>query len=196
MDHSPWTQPSADAVERRGYRMSNYFVGQIMLAGFSFAPRGFAACNGQLMPVQQNQALFSLLGVHYGGDGRTTFGLPDLRSRTPVGSGPSVDPNWQPPAYAVGSTAGLETVTLLQSQMPAHTHPLNATTLAGTVKLPTNALYGGSGAENFYATPGHPTPLAASTIGMAGGGQPHPNLQPLSALGFNIAMTGIFPSRS
>lgn len=176
--------------------MSNYFLGQIMLAGFSFAPKGFASCNGQLMPVQQNQALFSLIGVKFGGDGRTTFGLPDLRGRSPAGSGPSADANWQPPAYTVGTAAGLENVTLLPGQMPIHTHPLNATTAAGTVKLPTNALYGNSGAENFYATPAHPTPLIGSTIGMTGGDQSHPNLQPFSVLGFNIAMTGIFPSRS
>ncbi|WP_036139870.1 phage tail protein [Luteibacter sp. 9135] len=176
--------------------MSNYFLGQIMLAGFNFAPRGFATCNGQLMPLQQNQALYSLLGVRFGGDGRTTFALPDMRSRTPVGSGPSADGSWQPPAYVVGAAAGAEIVTLLQGEMPMHTHPLNTTTTAGTVKSPANALYGGSGAENFYAPPGHPTPLIGSTVGMAGGNQPHPNLQPYSALGFNIAMTGIFPSRS
>lgn len=177
--------------------MSSYFLGQIMLAGFDFAPNGFAACNGQLVPLQQNQALYSLLGVRFGGDGRTTFALPDMRSRTPAGSGPSVDANWQPPPYAVATTGGVESVTMLQSQMPAHTHALNATTSPGSVKSAANALYAGSGAENFYAAPGHPTPLMASTIGMAGGSQPHPNLQPYGVLGFNIAITGgIFPSRS
>lgn len=176
--------------------MSNYYLGQVMLAGFNFAPRGFAACNGQLMPVQQNQALYSLLGTRYGGDGRTTFALPDLRGRTPVGAGPSADAGWQPATYPLGTAFGTEAVTLMEGQMPAHTHAFNATTAPGTVKLANNALYGGSGAENFYAPSSQAMPLAGTTIGQAGGNQSHPNLQPYGVLGFNIAMTGIFPSRS
>lgn len=175
--------------------MSNYYLGQIMLAGFDFAPKGFAACNGQLMSVAQNQALFSLLGIQFGGDGRTTFGLPDLQGRTPVGTGTSVDAAWQPPSYPMGIMAGVETVTLLSPQMPMHTHPLNATTTAGTVKAPTNALYGGSGAESLYATSAHAIPLSPAMVGPSGGNAAHDNVQPISVVGFNIALSGIYPSR-
>jgi len=176
--------------------MSNYYLGQIMLAGFNFAPRGFAQCNGQLLPVSQNSALFSLLGVQFGGNGTVTFGLPDLRSRTPVGAVTSVDAAWQPPVYPVGMLAGVESVTLLQTEMPMHSHPLNATTTAGSVKAPTNALYGGSGAESFYAANAHPVPLAPPMVGPNGGSTSHNNIQPLNVLGFNIALSGIYPSRS
>jgi microcystin-dependent protein len=176
--------------------MSNYYLGQVMLAGFGFAPKGFAQCNGQLMAIAQNNALFSLLGIQFGGDGRTTFALPNLQSRTPVGTGSSVDPAWQPAPYVMGQLAGVESVTVLTSQMPAHTHPLNASTTAGTVRAPTNALYGGSGAESFYAANTHPVPLAPSLVGPSGGNTAHDNMQPLSVLGFNIALTGIYPSRA
>lgn len=176
--------------------MSNVYLGQIMLAGFGFAPRFFSSCNGQLIPVQQNQALFSLLGTQYGGDGVRTFALPDLRSRVPVGSGPSVDATWQPPVYTVGEMAGVEAVSLLPTQMPIHSHAFNAAAAAGTVKAPTNALYGGFGNEPVYVAPGQLVPLATTTIGPGGGSQPHPNVQPLSVLGFNIALSGIFPSRA
>lgn len=175
--------------------MSDYYLGQIMLAGFGFAPRFFSSCNGQLLPVSQNQALFSLLGTQYGGNGSATFGLPDLRGRVPVGAGPSMDPAWQPPAYALGEMAGVEAVSLLVTQMPAHSHPFTASTTPGTVKGPTNAVYGGFGAEAAYAPPAHPVPLAASTLSVNGGNQPHPNIQPLNVLGFNIALSGIFPTR-
>jgi microcystin-dependent protein len=176
--------------------MANYYLGQIMLAGFNFAPKGFAQCNGQLLPISQNSALFALLGVQFGGNGTVAFGLPDLRSRTPVGAGPSLDPSWQPPVYTVGMSAGVESVTLLQTEMPSHSHPLNATTTAGAVRAPTNALYGGSGAESFYAGNAHPTPLAPSMVGPNGGNSPHDNIQPLNVLGFNIALSGIYPSRN
>jgi len=176
--------------------MSSFYIGQIMLAGFGFAPRYFSTCNGQLMPVSQNQALFALLGVQYGGNGVNTFALPDLRSRVPVGAGPSVDPAWQPPTYAMGEVGGVEAVSLLSSQMPMHSHAFTATTVAGTVKSPVNALYGGFGTESAYAAAGHPVPLAPSTLGPAGGNQSHPNVQPLNVLGFNIALSGIFPTRS
>jgi microcystin-dependent protein len=176
--------------------MSSYYLGQIMLAGFGFAPRYFAQCNGQLLPIAQNNALYALLGTQFGGDGVRTFALPDLRGRVPVGTGQSVDANWQPPAYTVGEMAGVENVTLLTTEMPVHTHAFNATSTPGTVKLPTNALYGGFGTEAAYASPAHPVPLAPSTLGPGGGNASHPNVQPFSVLGFNIALSGIFPSRA
>lgn len=178
--------------------MSEFYVGQIMLTGFSFAPRGFAACNGQLLPIAQNQALFTLLSTMYGGDGRINFALPDLRGRTPVYTGPSVDPSWQPSPYQQGAQQGAETVTLQVAQLPMHNHMASATTVAGTVRNPSNALYGGSGTEAIYsaATGGTPVTLVSQTLNSCGGGQSHPNMQPFQVLNFNIALTGIWPSRS
>lgn len=193
---SPTHGVGVRANQLRGCAMSNYYLGQIMLAGFGFAPRGFAQCNGQLMSISQNNALFALLGIQFGGDGSRTFGLPDLQGRAPAGTGASVDAAWQPPPYTVGMAAGVEAVTVLTQQMPVHSHPFNATTTAGTVKAPTNALYGGSGTESFYAASAHPVPLAPSMVDPSGGNTPHDNIQPLSVLGFNIALSGIFPARS
>ncbi len=177
--------------------MAEFYLGQIMVTGFGFAPRGFAACNGQLMPISQNSALFSLLGTMYGGDGRTTFALPNLQSATPIHAGQSVDPSWQPSPYVQGAPSGVESVTLLQNQIPAHSHQANANTTAGTVRNPTNALYGGSGSEAIYAQAAGPqATLAPQTLSNTGGGGPHENMQPFRVLNFNIALTGIFPSRS
>ena len=102
--------------------MPDVFLGQVMMTGFAFAPAGFAACNGAVISIGQNQALFSLLGTRFGGDGQSTFALPDLRSRTPAGFGRSVDPEWQPVPYDLGQSGGVEAVTLLAVEMPAHSH--------------------------------------------------------------------------
>ncbi|MDN2670832.1 tail fiber protein [Janthinobacterium sp. SUN026] len=177
--------------------MSDVFVGQIMMAGFAFAPRGFAACNGQLLPVQQNAALFALLGTQFGGNGQSTFGLPDLRGRTPFGSGASVDGSWQPSPLTQGTPAGSEAVTLLVSQLPAHNHAASALTTAGTLKNPAGALYAGSGAESIYvAATGPQVALAQQTLATTGGNGPHNNLQPFRVINFNIALSGVYPSRN
>lgn len=176
--------------------MAECFVGQIMLTAFGFAPNGFAACNGQLLPVSQNQALFSLLGTMYGGDGRTNFALPNLQGRAPVYAGPSVDPAWQPSPYTQGTQQGAETVTLTTAQLPVHNHFVQATTIAGTVRNPSSALYGGSGSETIYAAPGTQAALTAATLQDSGSGQAHNNMQPFRVLNFNIALTGVWPSRS
>lgn len=175
--------------------MAEVYLGQIMLVGFNFVPRGFAACNGQLLPIIQNQALFSLLGTQYGGDGRVSFGLPNLQGRTPVGAGTSGDPSWQPPPYTVGALAGVENVALLPQNMPAHTHGAMGSTVAGTVGNPTNALYGNSGSESIYAVPGPQVVLNAQTLSAVGGSQPHANMQPFRVINFIIALSGIYPSR-
>ncbi|HEX7339126.1 MAG TPA: tail fiber protein [Rhodanobacteraceae bacterium] len=168
--------------------MSDPFLGQIMLAGFNFAPRGYATCDGQLLPIAQNQALFALLGTMYGGDGRTTFGLPDLRGRTPLGFSNDIPQ---------GAAAGSETVTLVASQLPMHVHDAQASTAAGATRNPAGNVFGGSGTENLYAPTGQsPVPLNASTIAVTGGSQPHDNMQPFNVLNFCIALQGIFPSRS
>ena len=177
--------------------MAQVFLGQIMLAGFGFVPRGFAACNGQLLPINQFQALFSLLGTQYGGDGRTTFALPNLQGRAAVGAGGSVDPSWQPPTYVQGELGGAETVSLLSQNLPPHTHTALGSTNAGALKNPTNALYADSGSESIYAPSSGPqVVLNSQTIGSSGGNQPHPNMQPYGVLNFNIALYGIFPSRN
>ncbi|MBB6335838.1 microcystin-dependent protein [Xanthomonas arboricola] len=181
--------------------MSEFFLGQIMMTGFAFAPKYFAQCNGQLLPVNQNQALFSLLGTRFGGDGRTTFGLPDMRGRTPIGFAPSTDPSWQPPVPPLGQMAGSENVTLLPSNLPAHTHLLESTSTAGNNRSPSGRNFGNNAsttgpATALYAAPGTLVSLDPKSVGPAGGSQPHPNMQPYTTINFCIALSGIFPSRS
>lgn len=176
--------------------MSEFFIGQIMMAGFNFAPKFWALANGQLLPINQNQALFSLLGTQFGGNGTTNFALPDLRSRTPIGYASSVDPSWQPPSVQMGQASGVENVTLLSTNLPAHSHQLNATSSNGTTRNPNNAIYANSGVSLFAASNGPAVPLNPATVGPSGGNQPHPNLQPYSVINFCIALSGIFPSRN
>lgn len=175
--------------------MSEFFIGQIMMTGFPFAPKYFAQCNGQLLPISQNQALFSLLGTQYGGNGVNNFALPDLRSRTPVGGFPSADPAWRPPATVMGQQGGVENVTLLPGNMPAHTHGITGSNAAADTRNPRNGPFGSAGI-NLFAEPGPQVALNGQTMAASGGGQPHPNLQPYSAINFCIALNGIFPSRS
>lgn len=179
----------------QGTTMSDFYLGQVMLTGFGFAPKGFAQCNGQLLPITQNQALFSLLGITYGGNGVSTFALPDLRGRLPVGYGASTDPNWQPTNYPQGTAGGVEAVTLLQANLPAHAHVANATTAAGVARNPNNAMYG-TPSESIFGPSGNLVPLAPTDIGLTGSTQPHSNMQPFLAINFNIALTGVFPTRS
>lgn len=175
--------------------MAEYFIGQIMMTGFSFAPNGFAACNGQTMQVNQNQALFALLGIQYGGDGRQTFQLPDLRGRSPVGAGSSMDPAWQPTPYAQGAVNGIETVTLTAQQIPIHNHPLLGSSAAGTDTFPDGEAFALASA-NAYA-PGQTGNIALGGGPLAAAGAaPHANLQPSSVITMSIALTGIFPSRN
>jgi microcystin-dependent protein len=178
--------------------MTEVYLGQIMMAGFNFATRGFALCNGQLLPVQQNAALFSLLGTQYGGNGQNTFGLPDLRSRTPAGSGQSVDPSWQPVPYTQGTPFGVENVSLTSSTMPMHTHVAGVTTANGVQRGPAGQLYSNipTGGEPLYANPGAQVALNQATVGFAGSGQPHANIQPFTTISFAIALSGVFPARS
>lgn len=168
--------------------MSNPYIGQIMPAAFGYAPKGWAQCNGTTLPISQYQALFSLLGTTYGGNGSTTFLLPDLRSRTPCGMGGN---------YPLGQVGGVENVTLLNTQMPQHVHTAGYSTQNGTVRNPTNTLYGNTGATTpVYAASGTQVPLNQATVGSAGQTQPHSNLQPYSVLNFCIALNGVFPSRN
>lgn len=169
--------------------MSDPYMGQVMLASFDFAPRNWAQCNGATLMISQNQALFALLSTIYGGDGSTTFLLPDLRGRTPCGQGQG---------YGLGQVGGAENVTLLSTQIPQHLHTAGYTTATGTPgRNPANALFGNTGSKEIYASSSGPQlPLNQATLGTAGQTQPHPNMQPYSVLNFCIALNGVFPTRN
>ena len=177
--------------------MTEVFVGQIILSGFMFPPRNFALCNGQVLPISQNQALFSLLGVNYGGNGTTNFCLPDLRGRTPVGYGTSRDASWQPAPYPLGTPGGVETVTLTTQNLPTHTHQANGTPSSGSQRNPINAFYGNDTSASLYApSDGAQVALAPDTLAVAGGNGPHDNMQPYAVISYSIALAGVYPSRS
>ncbi|MGF6212010.1 phage tail protein [Comamonas sp. 4034] len=175
--------------------MSEFFIGQVMISGFNFAPRGFAQCNGQILPIAQNQALFSLLGTQYGGNGTTNFALPNLKSRTPIGSGNSVDPGWNPSPASIGQVGGVENVTLLSTNLPSHTHTLQATTATGTTRIPKGNALASSASTAIYGAAQTTVSLSQQSVAQTGNTQPHSNLQPYLTLNFCIALLGIFPSR-
>jgi microcystin-dependent protein len=172
--------------------MSDPLIGQIILFAGNFAPRGWAFCDGQLLPIAQNQALFSILGTMYGGDGRTTFALPDLRGRSPigVGLGPGLQDRRQ------GEKGGQEQVALTTAQLPSHTHALTASTKAATSRFPREDRTLGKGSSKVYTKGGTPKTLDPSSVASAGGSQPHDNMPPYLAIRYIIALQGIFPSRS
>lgn len=171
--------------------MTEPFIGQIMPVGFNFAPRGWALCDGQLLSISQNSALFALLGTAYGGDGRVTFGLPDLRGRVPVhvGSGPGLSP------YTWGQKGGTEQVTLSVSQIPSHSHTLRANSDSADSTSPSDRTLA-EAREDTYNEEAANADMKAGAIGNAGGGQGHPNIQPYLAIYWCIALTGLFPSRN
>ena len=164
--------------------MAEPFLSEIRIMSFVFAPKGWALCNGQLLPINQNQALFSLLGTTFGGDGRVNFALPDLRGRTPihVGSG-----------HTLGERGGEQAHTLSISELPTHTHLVTASNTNGTGIIPTGNLLGGS-PNQLYIQPQNLVALVAGTVTNTGGSQAHLNMQPFLTLNFCIALQGIFPS--
>jgi microcystin-dependent protein len=165
--------------------MSEQFLGEIRMFSFDFPPRGWANCNGALLPINQNQALFSLLGTVYGGDGRTTFGLPDLRDRAPI----HVDGG----THTIGLRAGEATHLLSTAELPSHTHGVTARATATTAS-PSGALWAASSHPSFAASQN--TPMAAAAVASTGGGQAHDNMPPFLVIKFGIAITGIFPSQN
>ena len=171
--------------------MASPFVGEIRFFGFNFAPVGWALCNGQLLPINQNTALFSLLGTTYGGDGRTNFALPNLQGRVPIhmGSGPGLS------TYVIGQTGGTETTTLTVGELPAHRHLVEANNGAGTLARPADNFPARAGDEAYAAASDQPT-MNAGMIAETGGGQPFDNIQPYLVGNFCIALTGIFPARN
>jgi microcystin-dependent protein len=174
--------------------MTEPYLGQICSFGFNFAPRGWATCSGQILPIQQNTALFSLLGTSYGGNGTTTFALPDLRSRVGInqGQGPGLS------SYVIGEQTGTENVTLLSTQMPMHNHlvGVNSSDSGATAKSPASNYVGYNAGGPLYAPAGDGSTLNPQAVGLAGGNQPFSVLQPLLCINFCIALQGIFPSRN
>ena len=166
--------------------MSEPFLGEIKIMSFNFAPKGWAMCNGQLMAINQNQALFALLGTTYGGNGQTTFALPDLRGRVPMHFGG---------AFVQGQVGGQETHTLITSEMPAHLHSALGATAAPNNGSPTGHTWAML-SSNAYSTLAPDVALQPASIGNAGGSQPHENRSPFLVLTFCIALQGIFPSRN
>jgi microcystin-dependent protein len=166
--------------------MSEPFLAEVRIVGFNFAPRGWAFCDGQILPINQNQSLYSLLGTTYGGDGRTTFALPDLRGRTPIHVGES---------YREGQKSGEETHTLSADEMPQHTHTARASSVDGNTPVPSPNILAQT-PSRIYNDPTNLVDLRADTVTSVGGGQAHENMQPYLALNFCIALQGLFPSRN
>jgi microcystin-dependent protein len=179
--------------------MTDCYLGEIRVFPFNWAPEGWALCAGQVMQIQQNQALFALLHTYYGGDGKNTFQLPDLRGRSPIGTGFGPEGI----SYQIGNKAGAETVTLTLAQTPSHTHAVAVSSALGTTNDNTNAFLAQvepvlTKSVTMYSSAGPTVALdpTGTTITVAGGGQAHTNLQPYAALNFCIAIRGIFPARS
>ncbi|MBK7393689.1 MAG: phage tail protein [Chloracidobacterium sp.] len=176
--------------------MADPFVAEIRIFPFNFPPRGWAFCNGQLLPLSQNTALFSLLGTTYGGNGKSNFALPDLQGNAPMhpGQGPGLS------LHDLGETGGSETVTLLQSEIPLHSHALNASNAAADEegqKSPAGAVPASQQGSNpvYGALSGNLVPMSQQSVAAAGGGQPHNNMMPYLTLNFCIAQQGVFPPR-
>ncbi|MCK8501372.1 MULTISPECIES: phage tail protein [Myxococcus] len=174
--------------------MSEPYIGEIRMFAGNFAPRGWAFCQGQILAIAQNTALFAILGTTYGGNGQTTFALPDLRGRYPMqpGQGPGLSPR------TLGEQGGSETVTLISNQMPQHTHSLNVSSQQGDTETPVGTVLAADNNGtifNYRAAPIDGT-MNPAAIGIAGGSQPHNNMSPFLCLNFIIALEGIFPSRN
>lgn len=168
---------------------SEPFLGEIYMFGGNFAPAGWALCNGQILSIAQNTALFSLLGTMYGGNGQTTFALPDLRSRIPIHRSSS---------HAQGAAEGSEAVVLTSNQIPIHTHRIEASSAASSLDGPAGNVAADSTAAGvrMYAIPTTPVVMGANAVGSAGNGEPHSNIMPYLAVNFIIALEGIYPSRN
>ena len=166
--------------------MSQPYIGEIRMVGFNFAPVGWAFCNGQTLAISEYEALFNLIGTTYGGNGTTTFNLPDLQGRIPFDQGSSM---------VIGQTAGSESVTLITSQIPAHNHTLAASSLPGAQPSPSGGLWAASSLDEFSTEAATHT-MAASTILPTGGSQPHDNIPPFLVVNFVIALYGIYPSQN
>lgn len=171
--------------------MGTPFIGEIRMAGFNFAPAGWAFCDGALLPIAENDALFSLIGTTYGGDGQTTFALPDLRGRIPLHSGTLAGGS----SYQLGEVAGVETVTLTTNQIPAHTHMAQAGGY-GNTDSPAGAFFSASASIDVYSPNASNVSLNPAAIQLSGGSQPHDNMPPYLVVNFIISLFGIYPSQA
>lgn len=171
--------------------MSSPYIGEIRMFGGTFAPVGWALCQGQLIPISQNDTLFNLIGTTYGGDGQNTFALPDLAGRVPVHQGQGSGISQQ---YTIGETGGVESVTLTTQQMPSHNHAFVASTSPAIVASPANALFATAAAATIFFTGSVDSTFNAAAVQPQGGNQPHENMQPWLVVTFIISLFGIFPS--
>ncbi len=167
--------------------MSEPFLSEIKIMSFGFAPKGWAQCNGQLLPINQNQALFSLLGTTYGGDGRVNFGLPNLQGRNPMHTGNG---------HTLGEHGGEQAHTLSISEVPTHVHVASAANVAPASNAPSGRVLSQSAGANLYAAAANLAAMAPNALGNVGSSQPHQNMQPYLTLNFCIALQGIFPSQT
>jgi microcystin-dependent protein len=165
--------------------MAQPYVGEIRMFAGNFAPAGWMFCEGQLLPISENETLFQLIGTTYGGDGQSTFALPDLRGRIPIHQGNG---------FILAETGGAEQVTLTVNQIPAHTHPLLASTASASSNSPAGSLLAESASLNLYTQDSPDANMAPAAIGAVGGNQPHENMQPYLCLSFIISLFGLFPS--
>lgn len=172
--------------------MADPFVAEIRILACNFAPRGWAFCNGQILPLSQNTALFSLLGTTYGGNGQSTFALPNMQGNAPMhpGQGPGLS------LHDLGETGGSETVTLLESEIPSHSHVLKAASPNSQATSPVGKATGRGNPPQIYASAGALVPMGGQAIAPAGGSLPHNNMMPFLTLNFSIALQGVFPPRS
>lgn len=172
--------------------MSTPFIAEIRMFAGNFAPAGWAICDGSLVPISENDAMFNLIGTIYGGDGQDTFALPDLRGRIPIhaGQGPGLS------NYVIGQAAGTETVTLTVSQTPSHSHPYTATLNPAAATSPNNAVFARAAGDIYTSDVSSMSPLAPQSVGSAGGSQPHENTMPYLVINFIISLYGIFPTQS
>jgi microcystin-dependent protein len=168
------------------------FVAEIRIFPFNFAPKGWAFCDGQILPLSQNTALFSLLGTTYGGDGKSNFALPNMQGNAPMhpGQGPGLS------LHDLGETGGSDTVSLLESEIPSHSHAWTASAADAQTGSPVGQLFASGVGIGMYATPGGLTPLSDNALAPAGGDQPHNNMQPYLTLNFCIALQGVYPPRT
>ena len=173
--------------------MSQPFIGEIRMFGGNFAPAGWAFCDGQLIPISENDALFTLIGTTYGGDGQETFALPNLQSRVPMHAGTGPDGV----TYQLGEAAGVESVTLTIQQIPNHTHPLLASNTPAAAQIPGgNVAAQGAGGSQIYTSSSSPIQLPPTTVQPVGGSQPHENMQPFLCISFIISLFGVFPQQN
>ncbi len=171
--------------------MSNPFLGMINIVGFNFAPRGYALCDGQILPINQNQSLFSLIGTTFGGDGRTTFALPDLRGRVPIHVGSS-----DGTSHPRGQSSGEETHTLTEPEIPSHKHLVQASDTDGDAPVPAGAVLARVPSQLYAPASRNMVNMATGSVASAGANQAHENMMPFGTLSFIIALQGVFPSRN